>query len=140
MCIRDRVEQQAFGMNRAIDADNISPDPVNLKTALDHATEMLRELRSNVLTPKNYYELYMAIIDHLSTLQDYFSQLKMPVVKLYEQVQSCGNVVPRLYLLCCAGSVYIESKEAPAKDILKDLVQMAKGCLLYTSPSPRDNR
>lgn len=121
------VRQQAFGMNRAIDADNITPDPVNLKTALDHATDMLRELRNNTLTPKNYYELYMAILDHLSALQDYFSQLKMPVVKLYEQVQSCGNVVPRLYLLCCAGSVYIESKEAPAKDILKDLVEMAKG-------------
>lgn len=121
------VKQQAFGMNRAIDADNITPDPVNLKTALDFATEMLRELRSNTLTPKNYYELYMAILDHLNTLQDYFSSLKMPVVKLYEQVQSCGNVVPRLYLLCCAGTVYIESKEAPAKDILKDLVEMAKG-------------
>ena len=33
----------------------------------------------------------------------------------------------RRYLLCVVGSVYIKSREAPAKDILKDLVEMAKG-------------
>ena len=51
----------------------------------------------------------------------------MPIVSVYEQVQSCGNVVPRLYLLCCVGGVYIQSMEAPAKDVLRDLVEMLKG-------------
>lgn len=31
------------------------------------------------------------------------------------------------YLLCTVGCVYIKSKEAPAKDILKDLVEMCRG-------------
>ncbi|WOK99369.1 vacuolar protein sorting-associated protein 35B [Canna indica] len=31
------------------------------------------------------------------------------------------------YLLCTVGSVYIKSKEAPAKDVLKDLVEMCHG-------------
>ncbi|XAR58002.1 hypothetical protein NMG60_11026328, partial [Bertholletia excelsa] len=31
------------------------------------------------------------------------------------------------YLLCTVGSVYIQSKEAPAKDVLKDLVEMCRG-------------
>lgn len=31
------------------------------------------------------------------------------------------------YLLCTAGSVYIKTKEAPAKEILKDLVEMCRG-------------
>ena len=31
------------------------------------------------------------------------------------------------YLLCAVGAVYIRSKEAPAKDILRDLVEMCKG-------------
>jgi hypothetical protein len=31
------------------------------------------------------------------------------------------------YLLITVGSVYIKSKEAPAKDILKDLVEMSRG-------------
>jgi len=42
-------------------------------------------------------------------------------------VQHAGNVLPRLYLLCTVGSVYIKSKEAPAKDVLKDLVEMCRG-------------
>lgn len=46
---------------------------------------------------------------------------------LYRMVQHAGNVLPRLYLLVTAGSVYIKSKEVPAKDILKDVVEMAKG-------------
>ena len=33
----------------------------------------------------------------------------------------------RSYLLLTVGSVYIVSKEAPAKDILKDLVEMCRG-------------
>ena len=31
------------------------------------------------------------------------------------------------YLLCTVGSVYIKSKEAPAKDVLKDFVEMCRG-------------
>ena len=31
------------------------------------------------------------------------------------------------YLLITVGSVYIKSQEAPAKDILKDLVEMSRG-------------
>lgn len=33
----------------------------------------------------------------------------------------------RRYLLITVGSVYIKSQEAPAKDILKDLVEMSRG-------------
>jgi len=117
------VRDQSFLMQRAMDQSN-------LKSALDFATEMLRELRSNTLTPKNYYVLYMEILDHLRQLEEYFSSLQRQgrsMVDIYEQVQSCGNVVPRLYLLCCVGGVYIASMEAPAKDILRDLVEMLKG-------------
>lgn len=72
----------------------------------------------------------MKIMDEMRELEEYFNSLQRegrPMVEIYEQVQSCGNVVPRLYLLCCAGSAYIASMEAPAKDILKDMVEMIKG-------------
>ena len=121
-CLK-RVRDMAFLMKREMDADH-------LKQALDHAMEMLRELRSNVLTPKNYYEVQMHIIDQLRHLEEYFSSLQRggrPIVDIYEQVQGCSHVVPRLYLLCCVGGVYIASMEAPAKDVLKDLVEMLKG-------------
>jgi vacuolar protein sorting-associated protein 35 len=117
------VQKQAFYMKRAMDGDS-------LKLALDHATEMLRELRTNLLTPKNYYELYMRILDEMRELEEYLNSLQRSgrsMVEIYEQVQCCANVVPRLYLLCCVGGVYIASKEAPAKDILKDLIEVIKG-------------
>lgn len=117
------VQKQSFFMKRAMDGDS-------LKLALDHATEMLRELKTSVLSPKHYYELYMKILDELRELEDYLMSLHRSgrsIVDIYEQVQGCANVVPRLYLLCCVGGVYISSKEAPAKDILKDLIEMIKG-------------
>lgn len=101
-----------------------------MKVTLDHATEMLRELRTSLLTPKNYYELYMKVLDEMRELEEFFVTLQhngKKMVEIYEQVQSCGNIVPRLYLMCCVGGVYIQSQEAPAKDILKDLIEMIKG-------------
>jgi len=91
---------------------------------------MLRELRTNTLQPKYYYSLYMKVVDELRELEEYLSALQRSgksMVSIYEQVQSCSNVVPRLYLLCCVGGVYISSLEAPAKDILKDMVELLKG-------------
>ena len=41
-------------MKRALDGDNT-------KQAFEHAIEMLKELKTNTLNPKNYYELYMKV-------------------------------------------------------------------------------
>eukprot|EP01042_Synura_sphagnicola_P033558 gene33558-43091_t len=117
------IQKQSFFMKRAMDSDS-------LKLALDHATEMLRELRTGLLTPKNYYELYMKIMDELREFEEYLQTLQRSgrsMVEIYERVQCCAAIVPRLYLLCCVGGVYITSKEAPAKDILKDIIEMIKG-------------
>ena len=118
-----KVKEQAFYMKRAADSSN-------LKEALGHAKEMLRELRTTRLTPRNYYDLYMKVLEELRNLESFFLELQRKgtmVSELYEQVQSCGMVLPRLYLLITVGSVYIKSRQAPAKDILKDLVEMSKG-------------
>jgi len=117
------VKEHAFFMKRAMDGDN-------LKVTLEHATEMLRELRTNILTPKSYYELYMKILDEMRELEDYFSGLQKngsSMTELYERVQGCGNILPRLYLMCCVGGILITSKEIPAKDVLLDLIEMIKG-------------
>ena len=44
------VKQQAFHMKRALDNNN-------LRDALKHSSNMLSELRTSLLSPKNYYEL-----------------------------------------------------------------------------------
>lgn len=119
-----KVKEQAFYMKRCMDSSD-------LKGALNHASDMLRELRTGSLTPRNYYELYMKVLDELHHLGDFFLQLCKDGTKtaseLYEQVQACGDVLPRLYLLVTVGAAYIETRQAPAKDILNDLVEMAKG-------------
>jgi vacuolar protein sorting-associated protein 35 len=42
-------------------------------------------------------------------------------------VQHAGNILPRLYLLVTVGSVYIRSRAAPARDVLRDMAEMARG-------------
>ena len=117
-----KVAEQAFHMKRAMDASDIT-------LSLEHAADMLRELKTSLLTPKNYYELYMKVLDEMRYVEEFFTTLNKqgrPMVELYERVQHCANVVPRLYLLIAVGAVYIKSGEAPAKDILKDLIEMVK--------------
>jgi vacuolar protein sorting-associated protein 35 len=97
--------------------------------ALKHASNMICELRTGLLTPKNYYALYMGTFDQLRHLEQYLIDGKhgRRMTELYELVQYAGNILPRLYLLITVGSVYIASKEAPAKDVLRDLVEMCRG-------------
>ncbi|KAL5778237.1 hypothetical protein ACOSP7_011163 [Xanthoceras sorbifolium] len=116
------VQHNAFYMHRALDSNN-------LREALKYSAQMLSELRTSKLSPHKYYELYMRAFDELRQLEMFFkdeSKHGVSIVDLYELVQHAGNILPRLYLLCTVGSVYIKSKEAPAKDVLKDLVEMCR--------------
>ena len=118
-----RVQEQGFYAKKAMGAKD-------LIGALRHASDMLRELRTSLLTPRNYYELYMKVCDELRNLDAFFQQLVSegtPAADIYERAQACGDVLPRLYLLITAGAVYVKTLQAPAKDILHDLVEMAKG-------------
>lgn len=111
-------------MKRCLDADQIMD-------ALKAASAMLAELRTSSLTPKQYYELYMAVFDalrHLTTyLYDAHTAGKHHLADLYELVQYAGNIVPRLYLMITVGAVYMSIPEAPVKEIMKDLMEMTRG-------------
>ncbi|KAK6245583.1 hypothetical protein SCA6_008673 [Theobroma cacao] len=117
------IQHNAFYMHRALDSNN-------LREALKYSAQMLSELRTSKLSPHKYYDLYMRAFDELRKLEIFFKdegKHGVSVVDLYELVQHAGNILPRLYLLCTVGSVYIKSKEAPAKEVLKDLVEMCRG-------------
>jgi len=117
------VKTQSFQMKRCL-------DKAKIMDALKHASNMLGELRTSLLSPKCYYELYMSVSDELSHLElylvDEFSKGRK-VNDLYELVQYAGNIIPRLYLLITVGTVYIKFGEVSKKDILKDLVEMCRG-------------
>ncbi|EHB15393.1 Vacuolar protein sorting-associated protein 35 [Heterocephalus glaber] len=117
------VKVQSFQMKRCL-------DKTKLMDALKHASNMLGELRTSMLSPKSYYELYMAISDELHYLEVYLTDefaKGRKVADLYELLQYTGNIILRLYLLITVGVVYIKSFPQSRKDILKDLVEMCRG-------------
>uniref|UniRef100_A0A8V5GZM7 Vacuolar protein sorting-associated protein 35 n=1 Tax=Melopsittacus undulatus TaxID=13146 RepID=A0A8V5GZM7_MELUD len=86
------VKVQSFQMKRCLDKNK-------LMDALKHASNMLGELRTSMLSPKSYYELYMAISDELHYLEVYLTDefaKGRKVADLYELVQYAGNIIPRL--------------------------------------------
>ncbi|XP_048603667.1 vacuolar protein sorting-associated protein 35B isoform X2 [Brassica napus] len=95
------IQHNAFFMHRALDANN-------LREVLKYSALMLSELRTSNLSPQKYYDLYMRAFDQLRQLE----------IFLRDESR---------YLLCTVGSVYIKSKQAPSKDVLKDLVEMCRG-------------
>ncbi|GAA5930686.1 retromer subunit VPS35 [Sporobolomyces koalae] len=118
------VQTQLVQLKRCLDSDQIMD-------ALKAASTMLAELRTSSLSPKQYYELYMAVFDalrHLSSyLYDAHVQGKHHLADLYELVQYAGNIVPRLYLMITVGTVYMSIPGAPIKEIMKDMMEMTRG-------------
>ncbi|XP_075165335.1 vacuolar protein sorting 35 [Haematobia irritans] len=121
------AHKQAFQMNHFLDKDR-------MLDALKCASAMLSELRTSMLSPKSYYELYMVITDELCRLELYLSE-KVKIEKEkekettdhYELVQYSNTIVPRLYLLITVGIVYIKNDPSLKRSILKDLVEMCRG-------------
>eukprot|EP00126_Sphaerothecum_destruens_P006463 Sdes_comp19368_c0_seq1m10621 len=117
------VKVQSFQMKRCLDKNKVMD-------ALKHASNILCELRTSLLSPKYYYELYMSVVNELSHLQmflcDEFERGNR-MTDLYELVQYAGNIIPRLYLLITVGVVFIKFKISAKKDILSDLVEMCRG-------------
>jgi len=60
---------------------------------------MLGELKTSLLSPKNYYILFMQIFDEMRALENYFKEEKRrgrKMTDLYESVQHATNLIPRL--------------------------------------------
>lgn len=114
----------------------------NLLQALKHCSNFLNELRTNQLTPKQYYELYIVVFDSLENLSSqllasYKSKQKKRLASnstaspfladLYELVQYSGNIIPRLYMMIVIGTTYMSTNDAPTKEIMKDMIEMCRG-------------
>lgn len=117
------VKSQAFHMGKTIENNQ-------LRQCLKECSMMLSELKTGLLTPKNYYTLYTIIFHDMQYLEQYFKEeyrRGRKIKDLYDAVQQASSIIPRLYLLITVGSVYIESQQAPAMEIIFDLLQMVKG-------------
>ncbi|KAK9893385.1 vacuolar protein sorting-associated protein 35 [Cystobasidium minutum MCA 4210] len=118
------VKTQLALMRRSLQDESIMD-------ALKAASTLLSELRTSSLSPKMYFELYIAVSDGLRYLSSFLldSHLsgKQHLADLYELVQYAGNIVPRLYLMVTVGAVYMGTPDAPVKEIMRDLMEMCKG-------------
>lgn len=109
----------------------------SLLPALKHCSNFLNELRTSQLTPKQYYELYIAVYDALEILSNFLLQsYKSKLAKnkdtafltdLYELVQYSGNIVPRLYMMISVGTTCMSIKGPETKEIMKDMIEMCRG-------------
>lgn len=109
----------------------------HLLAALKHCLNFLNELRTSQLSPKEYYELYIAVFDSLEYLSSYLKQSHERKLKkkedppfladLYELVQYLGNIVPRLYMMIVIGTTYMSTNKESTKEIMKDMIEMCKG-------------
>ena len=117
-----KIKEQAFYINSAIEKNN-------LRQCLKEAYTMLCELRTNELSPKNYYGLYMSVVDVMLTLKNYMIEeisRGRRLIDLYDDVQQAQNVIPRLYLMITAGSIYIERVPRSTRIIIYDMLGLVK--------------
>jgi len=127
----EHIKRSVYFMKRGFDQNNIV-------SALSHASQVVQHLRTAKLAPGTYYELWIKVVEAMNDAEEHFDDINaryfksdgaegQNVADLYETVQHCGNVIPRLYLLITVASTYIKSKRAPAKDVLFDLVELCRG-------------
>lgn len=120
------VRLKAQRLRRALDTDRLD-DAVRI--AADVAAE-LRSPAAAELSPKAYYDVYLSVCAELRVLEMHVMESARrgaPVLELYERVQETPLVLPRLYLLVTAGSVYVKSRQTSAKEVLSDLVEICAG-------------
>lgn len=58
------VKENAYFMNKEL-------ENANLRNALKHASNMLAELKTSLLAPRNYYILFMAVFDEMRGTSSY---------------------------------------------------------------------
>ncbi|CAH8863321.1 unnamed protein product [Trichobilharzia szidati] len=107
-----------------------SLDKRYLVDAIQHAANMVMEMKNCCLSPKAYYELYIVVTDKLRILESYLIEEHKngrKVLYLYETVQYISNILPRLYLLITVGVYHIKCSELSRREILRDLVEMCSG-------------
>ena len=98
-----------------------------LSEAISCCDRIGKELRTISLSPKNYYNLYLATYNAFMPMLFYLrDEFKGSLIALYEQVQFIYNAVPRLYLMCCVGAAVVVKKAAAVSALMKDLVEMCR--------------
>ena len=117
------INSESFQMRKAIDENK-------LRHSLKYAKNMLDTLKNPYISPSNYYQIYIQIFDQMQYLYAYFKEEARRgrrMKDLYDTVQQCENIIPRIFLLITVGSVYIEAGQTTATEVIFDLLSIIKG-------------
>jgi vacuolar protein sorting-associated protein 35 len=101
-----------------------------MRRCLRETSAMCLELKTSLLTPKSYYNLYTVVFDEMQYVYNFFKEEARRgrrMKDLYDTVQQASNIIPRMYLMITCGAVYVENFPKMSKDILYDLLNMVKG-------------
>ena len=117
-----KIKEQTYFINNAIDKNN-------LRQCLRESYILLSELRTNNLTPKKYYHLYISAFDVMLNIKNYMAEeigRGRRLIDLYDNVQQAKHVIPRLYLMITAGAIYMEKVPRSVHVILFDMLGIVK--------------
>ena len=117
------IQAQSYHIHTTIEKNN-------LRQCLKETFTMLNELRTNKLTPKNYYHLYTSVFDEMQHITNFFKEeIKRGrrIRDLYDSVQQSMYIIPRMYLLITSGSIYIENYPKSCREVIFDLLAVVKG-------------
>jgi len=97
---------------------------------LKNSITILSLLKVDALTPSNYYLLFTDIYDLIKETIEYYMREKMlkgiNIKYIYESVQQCQYLIPRLYFMIISGSLYLELRPNDYREVLYDLLNVVK--------------
>ena len=108
----------------------IYPSSNNFPKCLLDTAALISLLKIGYLTPSNYYLLYKDISNFLEETIEFYIRDKVTkgikIKYIYESIQQCQYVIPRIYLMIICGSIYLEFYPIKFREIIYDLLNAAK--------------
>ena len=104
----------------------LSIEKNNLRQALQCINEILLQLKTDLLNPQLYNQLFIYIFDEILLFQKYIRndiQKGRNSLSLYTSVQQCTNALPRAYLMIIVGSIILENNLVDKNELFEDLLE-----------------
>ena len=124
------LDQKIKSIKSCIYQINVQIEKNNLRFCLKEIYNLLMELRTNDLSPKNYFQLFNQVFDEMLFIENYFKdeiRHGRKIKDLYDSVQQAQTLLPRIYLLITVGSIYMENNKNSCRKVIFDLLSLVKG-------------
>ena len=108
----------------------IYPSSKNFSKCFLDTASLISLLKIDYLTPSNYYLLYTDTSDLLQETIEYYIRDNVSkgikIKYIYESIQQCQYVIPRIYLMIICGSIHLELYPIKFREIIFDLLNAVK--------------